>query len=245
MPLYIKPERSIASGAVAVSTTRGGGVSLAPFGSFNLAFHVGDDMQAVENNRKNLSQDLSACAIQWLEQVHGNAFIQATKDTTANAFAADGAWTTVPGLAIAIMTADCLPVLMASTDPGVVAGAHCGWKGLQTSLLSRLIKAMPCAPAELSVWLPPAIGQSNYEVDDRVVANFPERFVNNPECVRASQNKGHYLLSLAGIAQMQLRELGVEDVQVSNICVRQDTRFFSYRRNPITGRMASLIWLEG
>lgn len=232
---------------VAVSTTRVGGVSRPPYDSFNLAAHVGDDAGAVAENRARL---LRSCAglqhVQWLEQVHGTEvysgpFVDAAPQ-------ADAVITAEPGVACAVLTADCLPVLLCDSHGRQVAAAHAGWRGLCAGVLRNTVAALDAAPAELMAWIGPAIGRNAFEVGSEVRQRFidefglPEPFIDRAFTPVAGK-PGHFLADLVALASEQLRALGVASISGGQYCSFSDAaQFFSYRRDGTTGRMATLIY---
>ncbi len=220
-------------------TTRAGGVSLAPFDSFNLGEHVEDDPLAVTKNRQRLVS-LLGCKPAWLRQVHGIGVVPADP---ARVVEADASWTATPGIASAIMTADCLPVLFCDRAGTRVAAAHAGWRGLAAGVLEATLDALAVAPEETLVWLGPAIGPLAFEVGAEVREAF---VVAHPQATQAfspSARAGHYLADIYQLARIRLAARGVTAVYGGDFCTHSDPRFFSYRRAARTGRFASLIWL--
>jgi len=222
-----------------------------PYASFNLAHHVADDALAVEANRAILSRALPGGAtIHWLTQVHGSRVVEAGLDNGPYP-EADAVWSRRAGAACAIMTADCLPVLFCSTAGDRVAAAHAGWRGLLGGVLEATVAALEESPENLLAWLGPAIGPRAFEVGLEVreaylaaasaaeAAGIADCFVPNPG------NPGHYFADLYGLAHIRLRTIGVTRVFGGGWCTHSDDqRFFSYRRDGQTGRMASLILLR-
>ena len=227
----------------AVSTTRQGGVSPPPYDSLNLAAHVGDDPIHVAENRRRLAAagGLSADPA-WLEQVHGSVAVAA--ETVAAPVAADAAWTRASGRACVVMTADCLPVLLCDRAGTVVAAAHAGWRGLAGGVIAATVAAMQVPPTELLAWLGPAIGPEAFEVGDEVRVAFLALDAGNAVCFRPSP-AGRWLADVYELARRQLRGLGVAAVYGGGFCTfNEPARFFSYRREHRTGRMATLIGLD-
>lgn len=234
----------------ALQTTRDGGVSVGAYASFNLGDHVGDDPVAVARNRALLRVDLPSDPI-WLKQVHGN--VVADADSAVGVPDADAALARQPGKVCAVMTADCLPLLLCDEAGTVVAAAHAGWRGLAGGVVEATVKAMNVAPERLLVWLGPAIGPAAFEVGDEVrqafVAHDPEaakafapRFPLTPHPSPLTAQK--WLADIYLLARQRLALLGVERVYGGGLCTFTDARkFYSYRRDQATGRMASLIWL--
>ncbi|GLZ25378.1 laccase domain protein [Stutzerimonas stutzeri] len=221
-------------------TTRQGGVSAAPFDSFNLGDHVGDDPAAVACNRQHL-RDVLGCQPIWLEQVHSCVAVKAIAGVCATA---DASWSETPGEACAVLTADCLPVLFCDRAASRVAAAHAGWRGLAGGVLEATLEALALRPEEILVWLGPAIGPAAFEVGGEV----REAFVaQHPAAVAAfvpSRNEGRVMADLYQLARIRLAAVGVEAVYGGGLCTFSDPRFYSYRRASRTGRFASLIWLE-
>lgn len=166
-PVLIRPDWSAPLAVSALSTTREGGVSSGPWQGLNLGNHVGDDPQAVQANRATLQGALPAgTVVQWLRQVHGTAVVQASSNGAV--LEADACWTDQPGIACAVLTADCLPVLLCDRSATVVAAAHAGWRGLCAGVLEATVAALPVEPGELLAWLGPAIGPTAFEVGPEV-----------------------------------------------------------------------------
>ncbi|HEB58833.1 MAG TPA: peptidoglycan editing factor PgeF [Gammaproteobacteria bacterium] len=245
-PGWIVPDWPAPATVRAVSTTRAGGYSRAPWDSLNLALHVGDDPAAVLRNRQHLARALDLPAEpRWLEQVHGTAVAV----DGARAGAADAAVSRHAGEVCAVMTADCLPVLFCDRRGQCVAAAHAGWRGLVAGVLEETVAAMNCEPGEILAWLGPAIGPAAFEVGDEVRAAFlaaagqdraPEMAAFRP--VSASHGE-RWLADLYALARARLARAGVTAIHGGGACTwHEGERFFSYRRDGTTGRMASLIW---
>jgi YfiH family protein len=231
-------------GVHAAFTTRLGGVSKAPWDSFNLATHVGDDLTHVAANRARLRELLELeTEPAWLNQVHGVA----VKDlggapcspipTTADAAIAMRA-----GAACVVMVADCLPVLICSRDGQRIAAAHAGWRGLAEGVLERTVDAMGVPANELRAWLGPAISQEHFEVGDEVREVFVK--ADRAAASRFRMNaRSRWQADLAGLARLRLASLGLTDVSGGRWCTFADReRFYSHRRDGKGGRMAALIW---
>lgn len=235
-------------------TSRDGGVSLAPFGSFNLGDHVGDDPRAVAENRRRLAASLPAAPC-WLQQVHGTAVVDAAT-STGRAPVADGTYARVAGVVCAVMTADCLPVMLCDRRGSVVAAVHAGWRGLLAGILEQAVAAMNVPTESVLAYLGPAIGPQAFEVGDDVRSAFvgvdrdavaafrpaPQRDATGRP--GAPQAPGKWLADIYRLARQRLQRIGVDATYGGTCCtLTQEDRFFSYRRDGITGRMASLIWL--
>ncbi len=240
-----------------VMSCRTGGVSLAPFDSLNMGTAVGDDPAHVAQNRARLQQ---VCAVQpvFLKQVHGSRVVRLTgTDTHPNnaLLEADASVTTEPGLACTIQVADCLPVLFTAPDGCAVGAAHAGWRGLAGGVLEATAQAVcelaGCAPADLSAWLGPCIGPRRFEVGADVLTGFgvntsggspTPRFV--PHSAPGAEVP-KWWADLPGLALDRLKELGLVKVSGGQWCtVEEVSRFFSFRRDRVTGRMAAAIWIR-
>lgn len=223
-------------------TTRQGGVSEGAYRSFNLGLHVGDVPPAVAANRARLVEALGLPAEPaWLEQVHGNRILRLDDGETGSA---DGAVTSARGTVLAVMTADCLPVLLATTDGSRIGVAHAGWRGLAAGVLTRAVAAFGREPAELVAWLGPAIGPAAYEVGGEVRAAIAETDTGALGAF-APNARGRFQLDLYRIARRQLGQAGVGAIHGGDACTFADPeRYFSHRREGPCGRMASVIWRE-
>ena len=233
-----------APGAVrAVTTTRQGGVSETPFDALNLADHVGDRPESVQQNRAWLRRRLSLPAEPvWLQQVHGSSVMAC--DGAAPRSPADAGYTDRRGVVCAVLTADCLPVLFCDRQGTRVAAAHAGWRGLAGGVLESTVAALALPPGQLLAWLGPAIGPQAFEVGAEVRRAFVEQHAAAAEAF-ALQANGRWLADLYRLARLRLRALGVNAVYGGGLCTFSDRkRFYSYRRDQVTGRMATLIWLD-
>ena len=230
-------------GVHAGCTTRQGGVSDAPYNSLNLGDHVGDVLDHVTKNRALLKQHrgLPAEPI-WLKQVHGNNVIDAT--CVHGIPEADASFSHNSGVVCAVMTADCLPILLCDKGGSVVAAVHAGWRGLADGVIEATLLHMGVSASKLMAWLGPAIGPSVFEVGEEVRERFVSADQNAVEAFKPSR-QGHWLADLYQLARQRLVEFGVRDVYGGHWCTYSDkARFYSYRRDGVTGRMASLIWLD-
>lgn len=241
--LLIFPDWPASTRVRAVSTTRGGGVSPPPYDSFNLAAHVGDDPAHVARNRQRLARMVGyVTEPAWLKQVHGNRVVSA--ESVLSPVGADAAWTREPGRPCAVMTADCLPVLLCDRAGTVVAAVHAGWRGLAGGVIAAAVARLGAPPLELLAWLGPAIGPDAFEVGEEVRAAFLALDQANADCFRPSPG-GRWLADLHAMARLQLRRLNVTAIHGGDYCTfSEPERFFSYRREHRTGRMATLIWLD-
>ena len=230
-------------GVRALVTTRTSlqGRSVAPYACCNLAGHVGDDPAAVAANRAQLRALLPAEPL-WLNQVHG--VVVASAETDAPGVDADASVARSPGRVCAVLTADCLPLLLAARDGAVVAAAHAGWRGLADGVIEASVAAMGRPGGELCAWLGPAIGPAAFEVGDEVRAAFC-RHDARAAAAFVAHGAGKWLCDLYALARQRLAALGVTQVSGGGLCTCGDAqRFYSYRRDGTTGRMASLIWRE-
>jgi YfiH family protein len=228
----------------AASTMRTGGVSVAPYASMNPAAHVGDSSVAVKENRARLATRLQLPAAPfWLQQVHGTRVVDAA--TAAALPEADGAWSTQADVVCAVLTADCLPLLLSDRDGRCVAAVHAGWRGLAAGVIEHAVLALPVAGDALLAWLGPAIGPQAYIVGDEVRAAFLEKDALAASAFAAHPGGGWHA-DLYLLARQRLASCGVDAVYGGDHCTFQEAgRFFSFRRDGITGRMATLIWLAG
>lgn len=228
----------------AISTTRRGGFSQGPYNSLNLALHVEDDAAQVASNRQHLKTHASLPAEPlWLEQVHGDRVVDASQCSTSTP-ACDASFSDQPGVVCAVMTADCLPVLICDRQGERVAAAHAGWRGLAAGVIESSVGALQRPPQDLLVWLGPAIGPKAFEVGDEVRTAFVSDMPGAASAFRETR-AGHYLADLYQLARLRLLRLGIEAVYGGGYCTFTDAdQFFSFRRDGKTGRQASLIWLE-
>jgi len=237
----IRPDWPAPAVVQACSTTRAGGVSVGAWRGLNLAGHVDDDPVAVHENRRRLVAQLGLPGEPpWLEQVHGVA----VRTPRAAAGCADACFEDRAGRVCAVLTADCLPVLLCNMAGTRVAAAHAGWRGLLAGILEHTIAAFADPADQLLAWLGPAIGPGAFEVGDEVRAAF---LAEDPASAAyfAAGRPGHWLADLYGLARQRLTRSGVTRVSGGGLCTFSDAeRFFSYRRDGVTGRMASLIWLQ-
>ncbi len=246
---FIIPEWPAPTNVRAIVTTRVGGVSVAPFDSFNLAFHVGDNAVAVVENRRKLLTALNEIAPcgppQWLQQTHGTVVVDAfsePKIRAQNVPEADAVTTTHRGLPCVVMTADCLPVFFSDRNGNRVAVAHAGWRGLCHGILENTL-ARFTNPAEVMCWLGPAIGANAFEVGAEVRDAFMKVDKSAASAFVAKAN-GKYHADIYELARQRLVKAGIGMISGGEMCTVSDgERFYSYRREQTTGRMASIIWL--
>jgi polyphenol oxidase len=241
---FIRPGWAAPPHVQAVVTTRAGGVSQGAYGTLNLAAHVGDDPALVTDNRQRLAAALPLpAAPRWLRQVHGIANVCA--DESLEPVAADAAWSATPGTVCAVLTADCLPVLLTDRAGTRVAAVHAGWRGLAAGVIEQSVAGFVTAgiaPAEMLAWLGPAISAAHYEVDAQVRDAFVGRDARFATSF-ASTRPGHWHFDLYVTARRILLAAGVADISGDDLCTYADTRLFSYRRERDCGRQAALIWL--
>jgi YfiH family protein len=238
----------------AAMSTRGPGASAPPFGGFNLGDHVGDDPAAVQANRAAWARRLGARPA-YLKQVHGTTVVHLGPDAPdAPPAEADAAVTSAPGVACTVLVADCLPVLLAATDGRAVGAAHAGWRGLAGGVVEAALRALcdsaDCTPADVAAWLGPCIGPRRFEVGAEVLAAFgaatcradaARRFTPRPR----PDGSPRWLADLAGLARDRLASAGVLRVAGGRWCTVEDaSRFFSFRRDGVTGRMAASVWIR-
>ncbi|WP_407316971.1 peptidoglycan editing factor PgeF [Pseudomonas sp. nanlin1] len=222
-------------------TTRAGGVSAAPFDSLNLGDHVGDAAPAVAENRRRLA-DHFAIRPAWLKQVHGVNVVHATPGQVDEA---DASWTSTPGVACTVMTADCLPALFCDRAGTRVAAAHAGWRGLAAGVLEATAASLAVPGEDVLVWLGPAIGPRNFEVGSEVRDAFTATHPQTAQAFVPGASPGKFIADIYALARLRLAAVGVTAVYGGGLCTVADPQFFSYRRAPVTGRFASLVWLQG
>lgn len=243
---WIVPDWPAPRGVCALATTRQGGVSRGPYATMNLGFATGgrasgDDPASLAANRRRLALFLPADPM-WLDQVHGTA-VADTDGSRRTLRVADAAIATTPGVVCAVLAADCLPVLLADRNGAAVGIAHCGWRGLAAGIIENAVRAMRIEGAGLLAWLGPAIGPRAFEVGADVHAAFCDDDPGAAVCF-VSCRPGKWLADLTALARRRLARAGVVAVYGGGICsYSEPSRFFSYRRERDTGRMATMIWL--
>ena len=243
-PEMLVPDWPAPAGVRAAVTTRRGGVSEPPHGSLNLGARTADDPEAVAENRRRLRRALGLPEEpRWMAQVHGTAVVRA-EAVERDATEADAAVTGERGIVCAVLTADCLPVLLCDDRGQAVAAAHAGWRGLAAGVLERTVAAMPVSPARLLAWLGPAIGPEAFEVGTEVREAFLAAAPGATVAFRPSP-AGRWPADLPRLARRRLTACGVERIHGVGLCTCTDAaRFHSHRRDGPSGRMASLIWRE-
>lgn len=241
----LTPDWPAPSSVQAVTTTRVGGASLAPFDSFNLGDHVGDDPAAVMRNRAQLAQALSLPAAPlWLKQVHGVQVVNAASLVAETNPQADACYTDQPGKICAVLTADCLPLLLCNRAGTQVAAVHVGWRGLAAGIIENAVVALGKSEGDLMAWLGPAIGPQHFEVGEEVRDIFLQHDQQAEQAFQVSRPR-HWLADIYQLARLRLAHCNVTSVYGGTLCTYSDaSRFYSYRRDGITGRMATLIWLD-
>lgn len=227
---------------MALTTTRAGGVSQGAYNGLNLADHVADKLEHVTKNRQIISQSLNIEEPIWLKQVHG---VQVANTATANHHAeADAIYSNQINQVCAVLTADCLPLLFCNQAASKVAAAHAGWRGLAGGVIESTVDTLQEKPENLMVWLGPAIGSTCFEVGQDVF----DAFVSDDDRAVSSFTKiddKHYLADIYQLARLRLKRIGIENIYGGGLCTYTDEkRFYSFRKNKITGRMASMIWIS-
>lgn len=243
-PPWITPEWPAHPRVRAASTTRVGGYSQPPFASLNLSDYVGDDPTAVARNRAWLRTALDLTSDpRWLRQCHGTAVCDLDRYAAAAPPDADASVATKPGCVCAVLTADCLPVLLCNLAGTRVAAVHAGWRGLAAGVIEAAIKHFDDPGEQLLAWLGPAIGPAKFEVGSEVREEFVRRHAESARAFRAGA-AGQWFADLYELARIRLRHSGVDRIYGGGSCTYSEAdRFFSYRRDTTSGRMASLIWI--
>ncbi len=243
MTAFLEANWPAPPGVRALATLRHGlGVSQPPFDGFNLGEHCGDAADAVAANRRLLEAALALpSSPRWLKQVHGTAV---AVEPSAGEPEADAAVTSAPGTVLAILTADCLPVVFAARDGGELAIAHAGWRGLCAGVLEATVAAMDSPSTRLQAWLGPAAGAQAYEIGEEVFDAFCTRDARARMAFLPTR-PGHWRVDLYVLARQRLLDAGVFDVFGGDLCtISEPARFFSHRRDERSGRMATLTWID-
>lgn len=242
MNKLILPDWPAPARVKACSTTRHGGISEFPYDSLNLGTHVGDAAASVAANRQYLVEQAELPQMPvWLEQVHGTRVLHLDGKTVSDV-QADAVYSRVAGQVCAVMTADCLPVLFCSSAGDEVAAAHAGWRGLCAGVLEQTLAQFNAGPRSIMAWLGPAIGPQQFEVGEDVKQAFIQIDAQSAAAFTPSGSK--YLADIYLLARLRLQAAGIHAIYGGDHCtVTEKQHFFSYRRDGITGRMASLIWL--
>lgn len=247
LPL-IMPQWPAPANVQAFSTTRQGGVSAPPWGQLNLGDHVDDHPEHVAANRQCLARRLSvpAARFAWLNQVHGTRVIEVTHQNLNQLPAADASYTREPGVVCAILTADCLPVLICNHHGTVVGAAHAGWRSLCAGVLENLIAEMAEPVHNLMAWFGPAIGPDHFEVGPEVRQAFIDHSIAATSAfTRHGARAGHYMADIYQLATQRLQQAGLTDIHGGGLSTAGDSqRFYSYRRDGQTGRLVTLILMH-
>lgn len=245
---WLVPDWDAPDNVVALTTTRPGGASLGAYADFNLATHVGDESENTRRNRARLRQQLGGqLDFQWLDQVHGTEAVQAQRG--AGVQQADAVFTSEPGLACCVLTADCVPVFLATRHGHAVAVAHAGWRGLAAGVLENTVSRFSAPGDGILAWLGPAIGPCHFQVGSEVREAFLDAVDHGlkarvEDCFSQDSEPDRYRADLYRLATLRLQALDIE-VSGGGFCTFCDAaRFYSYRRQKNTGRMASLIYLK-
>jgi len=241
--MLIFPDWPVPANVKAVSTTRLGGGSQQPYQGLNLGLHVGDDAKHVQRNRTLLQQELELVeSPAWLNQIHSNRVL----DLTAPLLTvpdADGSYTQQSGIACTVMTADCLPVLLCDKAGTQVAAVHAGWRGLADGIIEAALEKFTVPADQILAWLGPAIGPDAFEVGSEVREQFMAVIPQAEQAFKPCGEK--WLADLYLLARQRMQQFGVTDIYGGEYCTFGDPKqFYSYRRDGVTGRQASLIWLD-
>ncbi len=247
---HITPDWPAPANVKACITTRKGGESIEPYTSNNMGLHVGDNPQTVMQNRAALCEGMDLTrSPQWLEQIHGAKVVNAKNDGRVRT--ADGSFSNEIGQACLVMTADCLPILLCDEKGTEVAAIHCGWRSLAKGIAARALAKFSASPDDILIYLGPAISQSNFEVGVDVLEAFfksARSSVHADAIAKAfisAQRPLHFYADIYALARAELNALGVTKIYGGGYCTyAQADDFYSYRRDKVTGRMASLIWLD-
>lgn len=233
---FVTPQWSAPETVRAFSTTRFGGESLPPYDSLNLGLHVGDNPEHVRANRLKLPLPAQPT---WLQQVHGKNAVELIRNDSLTK-TADASYSSTPGVVCAIMTADCLPILLCNQQGTFVAAVHGGWRGLQQDIIANTVARYSGNASDLMLWVGPGISQAVFEVGEEVKKAFP----SFSEAFLAARMPDKYLADLSVIACLQARQCGIQHVSTARQCTfSQPEKFFSYRRDGKTGRMGTFIWI--
>ena len=251
---FIKPQWPASLDVHAFVTTRSGGISNEPYDTLNLGDHVGDQAPRVLANRQILRKNIPNEPL-WLNQTHGTQVSTplSRSQSLTHPYEADAAVTNVPNEVLVIMTADCLPVLFTSSDGCIVGAAHAGWRGLCDGVLENTVSAMQELSAgsqsqDFMAWLGPSIGPDSFEVGEDVLEHFQASGLHDvtQSFIPIADQPGKYLTNIYQLARDRLESVGIRSIYGGQMCtVTDQEQFFSYRRDGVTGRFASLIWIAG
>jgi len=227
------------------ATTRAGGVSKPPYDALNLGLHVGDELTDVQANRKMVADALAIPnSPSWLRQVHGTKLVRHSQSDAKRTDEADGVWTDQEGVVLAVLTADCLPIVLCNKAGTRVAVLHAGWRGLAQGIVSAALQVF-AQEDDLMAWLGPAIGPQAFEVGGEVRAEFIQRDASHSTAFQAATQPGKYFADIYQLARQEL-VLGGVKVFGGDFCTVTDSRFYSHRRDGVrSGRLATYAWLEG
>ncbi|MDM0112074.1 peptidoglycan editing factor PgeF [Variovorax sp. J22R133] len=245
-PDWIVPDWPAPAGIHALCTTRAGGVSSGAYASLNLGDHVGDDPADVARNRSRLADAIGARPV-FLQQVHGTQIVPLDAGSP-DGLQADACSTSLAGVACTVMVADCMPVLLTDRAGSHVAAAHAGWRGLAAGVLGRAVESFGDADrGHLMVWLGPCIGPNAFEVGPEVKAEFEAQDPQAERFFTPAGPPGKWLANLSALARLQLRSMGIQEVHGNDgtdtwCTVANPSRFFSHRRDRVSGRFAALVW---
>jgi len=244
----ITPDWPAPSQVRAIVTTRKGGYSVSPYDSFNLGEYTDDDVKAVRLNRRKLEAHIGIPNIRWIKQVHGVDVIDVYKSDSSNTLEADGCYTESVNQVCAIVTADCLPILICNREGSRVAALHAGWRGLANGIIETGLNRSGIPPEDALVWFGPSIGVEAYQVGEDLRQVFMSTGRYTDEAIYSnfvSSGDNKYMCNLIGLARAELATLGVKDVYGGNHCTYSEPgSFYSYRRDGDTGRFASLVWID-
>ncbi|MGH8062022.1 MAG: peptidoglycan editing factor PgeF [Pseudoxanthomonas sp.] len=254
MSAVLRAQWPVTANVHAFTTLRhGAGVSVAPFDEFNLGARCGDDAQAVVANRAALIEDFALPSPpRWLQQVHGVEVARFTDPAFTGEGTepvADASVTSDPGVVLAILTADCLPVVFVNEEGSEIGAAHAGWRGLASGVLENTVAAMQAPAGKLVAWLGPAAGPQAYEIGEEVFDAFVSQDARAASAFAATR-PGHWRVDLYALARQRLAELGITRVHGGDLCTLSDPRrFYSHRRSTSegggrTGRMATVVWMQ-
>lgn len=243
----VGPEGNWPDNIRVMTTTRVGGVSLPPYDTLNLALHVGDNPDHVWHNREQARYVLDMPAEPlYLDQQHTARVVhfQASDRGLKPVPVADASWTMEPEVVLAVMTADCLPIVLASEDGQIIACIHAGWRGLADGIIEKAVEALPVVPSELLAWIGPGISAGHFEVGPEVRMAVMREGRAQADHFMPHAHSDRLWMDLKSIACWQLAQCGLWEhhIEVSTCCTWEDNRFYSYRRDGVTGRMATYVW---
>lgn len=240
----MKPEWEAPAQVHCIQTKRKGGLSTSPYSSLNLGLHIGDLSLSVKQNRQRVKEQLRLPSEpHWLNQVHSARVIHASEYDHNDPPEADGIYTNKPSQVLSIMTADCLPLVLASQKGDEIAAIHCGWRGVTRGIVEQAVAQFKVPSAQIYAWLGPAISQNAFEVGEVVYQETLKLSSKYTQFFKPFAAK--WKLDLAGVVAAELKRFGVESISNSEMCTfHDDESFFSYRRDGVTGRMATLVWLS-